>query len=73
MSGGTFGALAARGRAIAAHMVARRLAAIALAVARDVPGVTANVESGQVVLEGRGLSRRWMEDPLLRDVGRGDL
>lgn len=63
--------LEARGRVIGERMAARRRAAIARAVAGEAPGVAATVEGDDVVLEGRGLMRRWMGDLALRDAAGG--
>lgn len=57
----------------AARLGAARAAAIAerLAdrVAEAVPGVSATAQADRVVLTGRGLARRAVADPLLRDLG----
>ncbi|MGV3769586.1 MAG: hypothetical protein ACO1NM_06110 [Sphingobium phenoxybenzoativorans] len=63
--------LEARGRALCVRAAARRRAAIARAVAQEAPGVAAMVEGDDVVLEGRGLMRRWLGDLGLRDAAGG--
>ena len=52
---------AARAAAVAAQLAER--------VADAVPGVAVSVEADRVVLTGRGLARRAVTDPLLRDLG----
>ena len=57
---------AERAGEIAAERAAERLAARLNA---GVPGVTAEAERGGVVLRGRGLARRELEDARLRWIG----
>jgi hypothetical protein len=64
-------ALEARGRVLGDHAAARRRAAIARAVAGEAPGVAVSVEGDDVVLEGRGLMRRWLGDLALRNAAGG--
>jgi hypothetical protein len=58
-------AVLARGEAAAEARV--RAVAERVAAAVDVPGVTAEVVGDDVVLSGRGLARRALTDPRLRD------
>lgn len=57
----------------AARLGEARAAALAVRlagrIADAVPGVTAVAETDRVVLTGRGLARRTVTDPLLRDLG----
>ena len=50
---------------------ADRRRAVVLAEARAVPGVSVRQEGEDVVIEGRDLLRRWVEDVRLRYIGRG--
>lgn len=58
-----------RGQRIAREAAERRRERI-VAEAGDMPGVTASVEGEAVVLEGRGLMRRWASDLAFREIGR---
>ncbi|MDX3910325.1 MAG: hypothetical protein QHC67_10955 [Sphingobium sp.] len=62
--------LVERGVALGERAAARRREMV-LAEARAVPGVTASVEGEDVVIEGRALLGRWVEDVRLRYIGRG--
>lgn len=62
-------AVAARGRAIG-DRAADRLRDRVAAEARMVPGVTVSTEGDAIVIEGRALIDRWVEDARLRYVGR---
>lgn len=53
----------------AARAVERRAADLAAALARALPGVGVAREGGDVVLSGRGLARRVLDEPALRDPG----
>lgn len=59
-----------RGRALGERAAARRRE-IVLAEALDVPGVRAVVEGDAVVIEGRALLDRRVEDARLLYIGRG--
>lgn len=59
-----------RGRALGERAAARRRE-IVLAEALEVPGVRAVVEGDAVVIEGRALLDRWVEDARLLYIGRG--
>jgi alpha-beta hydrolase superfamily lysophospholipase len=52
---------AARAAAVAAQLADR--------ITDAVPGLTVAAEADRVVLSGRGLARRAVTDPLLRDLG----
>lgn len=57
-------------------MAQRRAGAVRAAIARSLTlaGVDDVVIEGEAVrASGRGLGRRWMDDPALRDAGRGEI
>ncbi|RVT43429.1 hypothetical protein [Sphingobium algorifonticola] len=58
-----------RGRAIG-ERAADRLRDRVADEARAVPGVTVSTEGDAIVIEGRALIDRWVEDARLRYVGR---
>lgn len=58
-----------RGQAIGERAAARLRDRVA-AEARDVPGVTVTTEGDAIVIEGRALLDRWVEEARLRYVGR---
>lgn len=60
--------IAARGRAIGEEARARAVARVAAALAA-VPGVRAEAGEDGVVVRGRGLRRRWLNDARLRWIG----
>lgn len=61
--------VAARGRAIG-DRAAERLRDRVADEARAVPGVTVSTEGDAIVIEGRALLDRWVEEARLRYVGR---
>lgn len=63
--------LEARGLAAAKARAARARSDLAARIWAEVPGVTATVEGQAVVIEGRGLMRRWIGDPAFRAIGAG--
>lgn len=58
-----------RGQAIG-DRAADRLRDRVAADARDVPGVTVTTEGEAIVIEGRALLDRWVEEARLRYAGR---
>ncbi len=62
-------AILERGQAIG-ERAADRLRDRVAAEARDVPGVTVSTEGDAIVIEGRALLDRWVEEARLRYVGR---
>lgn len=61
--------LEARGAAIAAEAQRRAIAALAERVAAEVPDVDVEAQEDGVVLSGRGLARRLIDEPVLRWIG----
>lgn len=61
--------LEARGVAIAAEARQRAIVALAERVAAEVPGVAVEPQEDGVVLSGRGLARRLIDEPVLRWIG----
>lgn len=56
----------------AAAAAERRCRAVAAEIAREAraQGIAAEVEAEGVRLSGRGLAKRWLDDPRLRFLGR---
>jgi hypothetical protein len=48
----------------------RRVARLAEEWREHLPGATVTEETGGVAIAARGLSRRWLGDPVLRFLGR---
>jgi hypothetical protein len=62
-------ALEVRGAAIAAEAQRRAIATLAERAEVQVPGVSVEAEADGVVLSGRGLARRLIDEPALRWIG----
>jgi hypothetical protein len=61
--------LEARGAAIAAEARQRAIAALAERIEAELPGVAVAPREEGVVLSGRGLARRLIDEPVLRWIG----
>lgn len=59
-----------RGLALGERAAALRREAV-LADAREVPGISASITGDDVVIEGRALLDRWVDDARLLYIGRG--
>jgi hypothetical protein len=62
-------ALEARGAAIAAEAQQRAIATLAERAQAELAGVSVEAEADGLVLSGRGLARRLVDEPALRWIG----
>lgn len=63
-------ALLARGEARVRAAQRRQVERIADEWRERLPGARVSAGAGEVIVEARGLARRWLGDPLLRFAGR---